>query len=77
MLTGQELREIIAARKFREKLVRIEARVGEGPPPLLALAAAQASLTGEFTIEELDAEIARCRERRKKRVAINAGSGPR
>lgn len=28
MLTGQELREIIAARKFREKLVRIEARVG-------------------------------------------------
>lgn len=71
MLTGQQIHDKIAERKDREKQVRIEARVGEGPPPFFALMAAEASLTGEFTIEELDAEIARCRERRKKKVAIN------
>jgi hypothetical protein len=68
-ITGQELREIIADRKFREKLARIEARVGEGPPPLLALAAAQSTLhigePGYPTQAEIDAEIKRSRERRK------------
>lgn len=65
-LSGEELRMIIARRKEREKLVKLETRTGDPPPPLLALAAAKATLTGEFTLEELDAEIARSKARRKK-----------
>jgi hypothetical protein len=68
MPSGKEISEIIADRKFREKLARIEARVGEGPPPLLALAAAQGSLTQGYSLAELDAEIAKSRERRNKRL---------
>jgi hypothetical protein len=71
--TGQQISEIIADRKFREKLARIEARVGGGPPPLLALAVAQGSLhigeTGWPTQGQIDAEIAKSRERRNKRLA--------
>lgn len=66
MIRGQQIHDIIARRKEREKLVKLETRTGEPPPPLLALAAAKSTLTGEFTLEELDAEIARSKARRKK-----------
>jgi hypothetical protein len=66
-LSGSQLHDLIARRAEERKLVRAETRTGEGPPPLFELAAAQESLTGEFTLEELDAEIARSRARRQGR----------
>ena len=80
-LSGEELRMIIAARKDKEKQVRIEANAGSQPPPLLALAAAKASLhigePGWPTEEQMQEEIARSRARRAGLVSNGNSLSPK
>jgi len=66
--TKKEKREHLIARKDREKQVHLEARTGEQLPPLLELARIKASLESSgITQEEIDAELARSRERRLRK----------
>ena len=80
-LSGEELRMIIAARKEAQKQVRLEARVGEQLPPLLALAAAKASLhigePGWPTEEQMQEEIARSKARRAGLVSNGNSLSPK
>jgi hypothetical protein len=68
MLKGKEIHAIIRERKERERLVAQECRTGEQLPPLLELMRASEVIGKQgFSLEEIDAERARCRARRMAR----------
>jgi len=65
---GKQIQRFIARRAERRKAVHLEARTGEQLPPLLELARIKASLESSgITQEEIDAELARSRERRLRK----------
>jgi hypothetical protein len=69
-LSNQQLHDLIARRAERRKAVQLEARTGEQLPPLLELARIKDSLNqpGWPSKADIDAEIARSRERRLRKA---------